>query len=216
MSKLIKSDEGERGRVTPFERQTLEGNVFGQEWLTEAETPSPEALLEEARIQAQQILQDAYDEGFRKGRDEGQESFQNEVSSSVNALAQVSEAIRAAHIAFIESLEPQVVSLVKAIVQRALYREMRLDPDLVLTTVQQALENLTERARVVVRLNPADLAVVRNHKLTFLEDFDGIRQLELAGDDTVALGGCVADSELMQVDAQLDARLERIFEAMLE
>jgi flagellar assembly protein FliH len=173
-------------------------------------------MWETARLETERLAQEAYEEGFRKGRADGEDEFRKEVGASAEALAAVSESIRAAHSAFLESLEPQVLSLVQAIVQRVLYRDMRADPDLVLRTVRHALENLTDRARLLVRLNPADLEVVRNHKLTFLEEFDGVRQMELMGDDTITSGGCIVESELMQVDAQLDERLERVFEAMLE
>jgi flagellar assembly protein FliH len=216
MGKLIKSDENRRGNITLYERQALESASSEPDWSGEEAHPDPESILETARLETERLAQEAYEEGFRKGRADGEDEFRKEVGASAEALAAVSESIRAAHGAFLESLEPQVLSLVQAIVQRVLYRDMRADPDLVLRTVRHALENLTDRARLLVRLNPADLEVVRNHKLTFLEEFDGVRQMELMGDDTITSGGCIVESELMQVDAQLDERLERVFEAMLE
>jgi len=216
MGKLIKSDENRRATITSFERKMLEESATQAEWSDESVLPDPESILEDARLEAERIAQEAYEEGFRKGRAAGEQDFQTEVGTSAEALRATSDAIRDAHASFLESLEPQVLSLVQAIVQRVLYRDMRADPELVLRTVRHALENLTDRAKLVVRLNPVDLDVVRNHKLTFLEEFDGVRQMELLGDETIAAGGCVVESELMQVDAQLDERLERIFEAMLE
>lgn len=216
MGKLIKLDENPQRRVMDFERQILESAMPEPAWEEDLAPPDPEAILAAAREEGERILREAYEEGIQRGREAGEQEFRAAVDSSVQALAQVSGAIQAAHRAFLDSLEPQVVSLVQSIAQRLLNREVRSDPELVAGTVREALNNIADRARLVVRLNPADLETVRNQKLSLLEDFDGVRQLDMMGDEGVSLGGCIVESELMQVDAQLDSQLERIFEAMME
>ena len=110
--------------------------------------------------------------------------------------------------------EPQLVELVGAIAARILQREARTDRDLVGATVRRVLDRLFERERLVVRVNPLDLDALRDQKVTLLEEFDGVRQLDVIADESVGPGGCVVESKTLFVDAQLDAQLGRILDEL--
>ena len=49
-----------------------------------------------------------------------------------------------------------------------------------------------------------------------LEEFDAIDDLEIIPDDSVAPGGCVAQSELLEVDARMESQFQKIVDALLE
>ena len=62
---------------------------------------------------------------------------------------------------------------------------------------------------VIVRAvsHPNDANTMREQRITLLEEFDGAEAIEIEIDETVTPGGCIVESELMQVDARLETLL---------
>lgn len=218
MPKLIKASDTESGEYTIFQRDALEPTITttAQEVPVVDPQQEREEILAEARALAEQRVREAYAEGLRRGEEAGREQFRKSLAECESALAATAESIRAAHEAFLDSLEPQVVCLAHAVASRILQREVPSDDELIVRTVRRAMESLSERSRLILRLNPKDLEAIRQHKVTILEEFDSVEHLELIPDDSVSAGGCVAESETLHADARLEVQLERALQAMLE
>jgi flagellar assembly protein FliH len=180
------------------------------------ETMSPEALhqmiIAEARAEAEKKIQEAYQTAYQRGLDTGREAFDASIAHAAEALNEAASAMQQARQAFLDSLEPQVVELATLIAERVLQREVRMDPEIIHQTVKRALTTIVDRQCIVVRVHPDDYEALRAHKIRLLEDFDGVKELEVEADDTVSPGGCMIESQLMQTDA----RLETIFAHVLE
>jgi flagellar assembly protein FliH len=221
MSKVIKSSEKQTDSIARYERETLTERVpvvveDAPEEEEVDQAPDPAEVLAEAHAEAERVVRDAYAEGLRRGIEAGQAQYLESVGQSAEALQAAAGAMKAAREEFISSLEPQVVALVKDIARRILQREIQAKGDLVCRTVRSALANLAEREQVTIRLNPADAETLQREKVALLEEFEAVKRMEIVTDDSVSPGGCIAESELLQVDARLDAQLERILEAMTE
>ncbi len=193
----------------------IPGDMNAQEEEPELE---PEALREmilaEAKEEARLKVEAAYEEGMQRGIAAGREDYESRVGQSAEALLVAAEAMRQARSDFLESLEPQVVELATLIAARVLDREIRTDPELIHSTVKRALIKIADRQRLRVRVSPQDLAALQKHMVTLLEDFDGVEELELVEDETIESGGCVVDSELMQVDARIETLLANVLDEM--
>ena len=109
-----------------------------------------------------------------------------------------------------------VEALAAAIAERILRREPSIEPERVRTTVHEALVHLEKRERITLRMNPADLEALKAQNIALLEEFDAIDDLEIIPDDSVAPGGCVAQSELLEVDARMESQFQKIVDALLE
>lgn len=215
-AKIIKFTETENMSIAVFERETLERIVgYSGDGNNDSVLLDPASLLAEARAEAQRKVQEAYNEGLRRGTAAGEDNFRKEVGEAARALKDIAEAVRQAHEDFLRNLEPQVVKLASAIAARILQRESQVDRELVLTTVRSALGKMADRAHIRIRANPNDLQVLRNHRNHLLEEFDGIAHLEIIPDDTIRSGGSVVESEKLHVDAQFDAQLDGILNSLM-
>ncbi len=217
MSKIFRIHEPGPRSFSVYERVHLDEIAVGAQ---EAEGIDPEALRErvlaEARMEAQQKVQEAYAEGLRRGAEAGKSQFLAQVSQAAEALHASSEAIRAARDNYLGTLEPQMLELVGEVARRILHRESRTDPDLIARTVRAALEHLVERETVVIHVNPEDADALKEQKIALLEEFDGVRQISVMPDAEIPRGGCVVETEHVHADARIDAQLERILDALLE
>lgn len=214
MTKIFKPSEIEPHALAAYEREVLEDMFPGVLDPNSGEVMSPAMTLEAARAEAARKVQEAYAAGYQRGLEAGKAEFDASVAGSAEALRRVSEGIEQARKAFLESLEPQVIELTQTLVAAVVNREARTDPELVRVTARRALEALLDREGLVIHVNPADLDAMRAHKVSLLEEFDGVRDCAVRPDDSIAPGGCLVESELMLVDARLEAQLERVFDAL--
>ncbi len=175
-----------------------------------------EAVLREAREEAEIKLQEAYAEGHRRGLESAEEEFAASVGQCAQALAEASESMKEAQEAFLDTLSPQVFELATLVAEGVLGREVRSDPELVHSTARRALQRITDRQRLLVRVNPDDLEALRRQQVTLLEEFDGIQEMVIEADEAVQPGGCMVESELMQVDARLETLLANILGVLTE
>ena len=172
------------------------------------------AILAQAWLEAESIQQNTYEEGLRLGEDSGRETFLESVGHSSEVLAEAGAAMKEAREVFLESLEGQVVELAVLIAERVLEREASTDRELLQRTVRRALAKIADRQKLRVQVHPDDAAAMREHRITLLEEFDGAEEIEVEVNEAVTLGGCIVESELMQVDARLETLLANVLEEL--
>lgn len=186
----------------------------------EDEMPDPEAIrlavMEEARAEAALKVQEAYAEGLIRGELAGREAFEASISEAAAMLTNASEKMHEARAAFLEALTPQVSALAVLVAEQVLQKTVAEDPEHIHRTVRRALERLSDRQIITVRIHPADLAALTAHRISLLEDFTGVEELNLEADEQVEPGGCIITSETMQVDATLHTLLADIVERMYD
>lgn len=217
---VLKLYEDEARSVFDYERVALEEPQPEPEPEPDEEEEQPDpaairnAVLAEAREEAERKVKEAFEEGHRRGTEAGLAEFREAVKESAAALGQAASAIEAANTAFLESLEPQVIALVREIAGRVVRREVRTDAALIETTAREALARLARAERVVVRVNPGDLEALRTQQVALLEEFKGILDIEVQADGDVGSGGCLAESKEVLVDALVDTQLGELLRAL--
>ena len=174
------------------------------------------AVLAEARAEAEQKIQQAYHEAFQRGLAAGRADFEASIGRAAESLESAADAMRQAREEFLDSLEPQVVQLVCCIAESVLQREVRSDPELIHHTVRRALGVIADRQRVLVRVHPQDFDALRTHKISLLEDFSGVEELDVEADEACTPGGCILESRLAQADARIETLLANVLEALGE
>lgn len=172
--------------------------------------------LVDARNEAESKVREAYNEGLRRGIEAGREEFQRAVGGAAEALAVATDQVAQSYERFLESLEPQVMRLVQGIVERVIGREVRTDPELILSAVRRALVCLTDRAHIIVRVHPADLEALRNQKAVLFDNVEGVVRYSMEGDDSISPGGCTIDSDTCHVDARLEEILKRVLDDLAD
>ncbi|MCH8204159.1 MAG: hypothetical protein IID09_03300 [Candidatus Hydrogenedentes bacterium] len=210
MPKIIRVQDAKVGSVSAYERSALDEDA-----LAEAAT-DPAAVLEQARLEAEETVREAYAEGMRRGIEAGEEKFNESVGGSATMLNQVAESLKKAREEFLESIEPQMVQLATSIASKILDCETQVSAEVVKRTTRTVLERILDEERVVLRVNPQDLATLREHRIQLLEEFEGIKQLELRPDESVAPGGCIAVTEHLRIDGRLESQLEQIMNHLME
>ena len=112
------------------------------------------------------------------------------------------EMARAERHKLIEDAEPELVRLALGIAERVLHQQIALDRGVVVEMAKTAIARLIERDSVTVRVNPADLERMREHRDELIAIGD-IRNLRVVEDQRVDRGGVVVDTDAGTIDARI-------------
>jgi flagellar assembly protein FliH len=175
----------------------------------EAAPPPPDlAELEEAaRLQG-------YNVGYEGGYAAGMAAAERAMADQVNRLAAIVGTVHENHAAFFRTAERQVVDLALQIAQKVVEREVENMPELAVTVIRAALEEMDARTAVRVRVNPDDVEVLRRRWTQVVPPGVGSDRIELQADERVSSGGAVIDTTHGEVDAQLESKLAQLGNAL--
>lgn len=173
-------------------------------------------IIEEARAEATRIRRQASDllsrvsqeserarnEGFEKGREEG--------------LAQATEFIFAARRekeTMYDGLESEMIKLVYDIAEKVIGRELAERDTAIVDLIKQALQ-ASMGSRITVIVNPEDYESVKTHQGLLLSAIEATKTIQIRSDDKVSPHGCLIETEVGTIDAQLETQLAAIRKAL--
>ncbi|HEX5308104.1 MAG TPA: FliH/SctL family protein [Solirubrobacteraceae bacterium] len=189
---------------------------YAFEQLGEPEPLDPQGpfeLLAKARVQAEQMREQARREGYEQGLIEGRAEGLVDAARAGQALSTALRGVLDLPAQLAPALERDAVELALALSERVFGGALQVRRELLLEPLRGALRTIGERHHVTVAVNPGELEVVRE-ALEDLRAQAGIELCELHSDPSVEPGGAVVRGEQGEVDASVATQLQRAGEAL--
>jgi flagellar assembly protein FliH len=194
-------------RIVKKAREEAASRTSGKVVEREVIAASGEAarILEEAKAEAaeivgaaQQARARAIQDGFKEGYERGAEQWQQAVWAA-------RESIKVA----VEQAKPQIVQLALRVAEKILRQKLDTTPEAMVTMVDEALRSLQgqNQMRVVLRVNPADQAVLELRRQRWMDRHPSITSLAIVADESFPRGGCRIESDFGTVDATLETQI---------
>ncbi len=185
-------------------RKTLDASAKADHIIQDAEQGAERIRNEAAKVlgEVEGARETAQKEGFIEGREEGMAQA-TELITKFEALKQE----------FYDNAEPEIISLVMEIAEKVIGRMVQDHREAIISIVKQAVESALGD-RITIRLNPTDYKKVQPQIKELQEGLDKSRRLIFKEDDSISAGGCVVESEVGTIDAQLETQLRAIRKAL--
>jgi flagellar assembly protein FliH len=166
---------------------------------------------EPAPLDVEAITAAAWETGLEQGYQEGlQRAAAEQVAATERLATLAAEALTDAH-GFARALEEQLIELALAVAAKVVAHEVQTDPTLVVGVMRDTLAELQDATVVRLRVHPDDHDLVAPHWERLCQQ-RGAEQGLLVADERVQRGGCLVETGVGRVDAQLDTRLARVAE----
>lgn len=190
----------------------------------------------------EQIRQAAYDEGFGQGKDEGfskgyaegreqgqQDGLtqgqaegkkqglsegQAELNNKLLQLTALVDQLQKPLDGIDKQVKQHLLQLSLAMAQAVINVEVQTNPQVILQAIAEATAALPLQAgQLVIKLNPADLAVVEQH---YTKEELAQRAWQLRAEPLLAQGGCKVESSQSSVDRSLQQRIQGSLEHFIQ
>lgn len=155
-------------------------------------------VLADAEIKKQEAIKQGYASGESKGL--------TQVTEKLMHLENLRER-------FYAQAEPEIVELVLTIAGKVIGKLVAENPEVIRSVVHEALESALGD-RIVVRLNPEDFSIIMAGDHEFRQIIDKTRRLSFREDESISKGGCVVETEIGTIDAQIETQLGAIRKAL--
>jgi len=192
-------------------------------------------LLSAARAEAEQVRQQAqrqgqaagqaagHAEGLKKGQEQGAAAAKQaalaeqkaKLTEVLTAFGTAAAALDARRAAFEADAAGDVVRLAVAIARRVAHAVATRDPAVVEANVREAVRLVVSKANVRVAVNPGQRELVAALLPQLKVTWPDLHAVEVVEDPSIVPGGCVVTSAGGEVDARLDAQLDRIVAELL-
>ncbi len=155
------------------------------------------------------------EEAYLQGKEEGQQEIRMQYGSSLEMLAQGIEEISRLRATLLQNSSQDMLRLVLSIARQVIHGEVSINRELILTTIDKALRAAVRSDHYHIKVHPDDLALVTEKKPLFITSINGLESITIEGDQKIAQGGCLVESDLGAVDATIDGQLEEIRRTLL-
>jgi type III secretion protein L len=210
--KVIKSkDKSSSNLREDLSRESIEqdGIIRGEVYSASAKARE---LLQKAQQEAEAIIHKAQ-ETAEKQRQAGYETGYQE------GLAQTTELLMKARLEqeqFLKNANRELMDLAFKIAEKIIGKQLEIDPDTIISIVKQAMQTVRQTKQLTIRVHPDDAKRLRANEEELQEALGRQRFLDVVEDKKVQYGGCIIESEIGTVEAQLNTQLERLKKILLQ
>jgi len=197
----------------------LDKIVSQQTGVAELERLSIEEKVErEALTRLKELQESAYQQAYQLGLEEGREKAylesQEHIKQSLVSLHQLLSSIENVKQELVTYNETHIVRLCYYMAKRIAMDEIAERRELILSVANQAIQNAQSEEEMTVRLSPADLQFIEQMKEKLPKEYDSLKRAKLDSSDEIRDGGCVVETNYGNVDATVEQRVEKLWEAI--
>ncbi|MEK7355206.1 MAG: FliH/SctL family protein [Bdellovibrionota bacterium] len=197
----------------------LDKIVAQQTGVAELERLSIEEKVErEALSRLKDLQENAYQQAYQLGLEEGREKAYVEsvehIKNSIGSLQTLLGSIENLKADLVTYNETHIVRLCFYMAKRIAMDEVADRRELILNVVSQAIQNAQSEEELTIRVSPADLQFIEQMKEKLTKEFEPLKRAKLEASDEIRDGGCVVETNYGNVDATVEQRIEKLWDAI--
>lgn len=182
----------------------------------EIEKQSEEALIEQRVLERIALIQkQAYDEGYRLGKDEGYsaalEKRNNEIDRGLMDLSEVLASVQSLKPDLISNNEAHILNLIYQIAEKLAYDHIEQKPEVVLEVVRRAIHTAQAEEEVTVLVAPEQIEFLETYKNSENEKYEFLENIKLQASDQIQPGGCIVETNYGAIDARIAERFKKVW-----
>ena len=212
-SKIIRHEEDDLAiesfemlELTPLAPVHEQQETSSEEENKEAEPPHDCSLLQEQAYQA------GREAGIEEGKAQLQAEHELEMKRAFDLVAQVG----VARLEAVRQAEIDTVELALGVAKKIIHREARVDKEIVVNQLHQALTLTSTKSLIRIKVHPDDVGPLETVQSQISNREGQPLPILIEGDALIAQGGCVVAADTMFLDATIDRQLDVISRELIQ
>jgi len=155
----------------------------------------------------------AFQEGFSEGEKSGLESGRKMIDPVLKDLRQALTELEKIKRELRESAEKETVNLSLAIAKKIVNQEVKVNDEIILGVVREALKKVADYETINIKMCPSDYRLVAEHEDQIYQFMDCSESVTFEEDRNISSGGCVIETNLGNIDARIENQFKVVEEA---
>lgn len=188
-------------------------NQTASEFIPFATAADPD-LNQNLQDKADLLEQEAYEKGFEQGEKDGFELGEKKAAKTVERIESILSELTTLREDILKHYEKDILDLVYAIAGKVVHFQIAVNENIVKDAILEALNLAGQKNKVVIRVNPEDYDFVENARPELFTKYQELKSIIITSDHSVSRGGCFIQTPSGDVDARVEAQLEKIYQSM--
>ncbi len=171
-----------------------------------------QALTDEAKAEASII---GYQDGLKKGFDEGLSQFCIDGASRIDALEKLTASIENAKMEIFRANERFLMELIFRIARMVILKELAMDREYLLRLAKELISKIGAKDNLILKIHPNDIETVGMIKGGLDKAFGELMNLNIESSIEVKRGGCQVETEWSSIDASVETQLEGLYQSLI-
>jgi flagellar biosynthesis/type III secretory pathway protein FliH len=163
-----------------------------------------------------QKLEQAYTAGYQAARAECTKEMEDQIGQKAASFTTMVDDLISQRQRLISESERAVVQLACTVARRIIGETVKIDEQVIVDIVKNALRHLSDKQKLAIRVNPEDLETLKKYETEWMAAARGCGTVEIEEDSRIKRGGCLVEGESGNVEAQIDRQIEVIDRALVE
>jgi flagellar assembly protein FliH len=168
-----------------------------------------EDILAAAHLKAQEIEQQAYEEGFQQGQKDGQEVGRRALEEVVKRLQSLVATLEQDRESLFQQREGVLLDLVLLVSEKLVARELSVHLEAIWQIIEKGFRQVAQQEGLRLLVSPLDYEVLRQENLEAWP-----QGVELQADGTISPGGFRLETSLGEVDGTRETHWSLIVQAV--
>lgn len=198
-------------------QQIIDGAENQSQIILQTANTEAAKIIEEARQQAQAeydaIKNQAYQEGFGKGEQDGLNKFQTDACEALKSLETLSSGVFDMKKNIIDSATLDIVELVNVIADKVCH--IKFDLEVLKSITIDAIRQLNEKENITIIVNPKLVENINLIVPDFKEEFPKLETVKIVEDTSVSPDGVIVETLNTRLDSRVSVQIEEIAQKML-
>ncbi len=198
-------------------QQIIDGAESKSQIIVQTANTEAAEIIESARKKAQEeyntIKEQAYQEGFNQGLQDGLNKFQNDAHQALESLDTMSSSVFDMKKNIIDSATLDIVELVSAIADKVCH--IKFDSDVLHKITIDAIKQLNEKENVTIIVNPELVENITSLVPDFREEIPKLETVRIVEDTSVSPDGVIVETLNTRLDSRVSVQIEEIAQKML-
>jgi type III secretion system HrpE/YscL family protein len=186
--------------ATSIKREVHDASLEAQKIL-EAARSDAERIVSQAESERDTLMEESRSQGYSVGLAQWNETL-------VEASKLRDE--------YLNKNESELIRLVVAATRKVIGEEISANPTAIRNTVREVLRSAKHQKRMTIQVNPAQEEIVTAEIANLRTLVGGICELTVLGNSSIEEGGCVVESDIGTIDAQISTQLTALEQTLLQ
>lgn len=208
--------EQESARILEMAKKTSESNLA-------AARAEAESIRKSAAVEIETVKQKAYKEGYalgeEKGISAGEKAGREEIALDWQNLMQETEMLiselKTSRMAMLKSSEEEMVRLVIAFARKVCKVEPVVQPEIILSNLDAAINKISDADKLVLRINMKDKTMTEAHKVELMRRLSTVNDLRIVEDGSLQPGGVKIETNSGTIDATIESQAQELENALM-
>ncbi|MCB9025915.1 MAG: hypothetical protein H6625_06330 [Bdellovibrionaceae bacterium] len=170
--------------------------------------------LERLKEVEERAYHEAYELGLIEGTEKAYQDYKEEIKKYLENMDELLSLIEKIKIHLVEQSEAQIVKLLQLIAEKIAMAHIEIHPEVILDVIRKVIEDTQTNEDVILKLSADDYMFIEGSREKLGKKLDFLKRVKLEVVDEIERGGCILETRYGAIDATIEQRLEKVWQAI--